>query len=90
MDDPANKSGTANLSPIERKHLELMQQQLRLSTKSAPVVMVSALLQEAVNLNQQLVQHSAELMEALKNERERKSPNADGGKVPGTARPASG
>jgi hypothetical protein len=65
----------------------LLQQANRLSNKSAPVIMLSALLQEAVNLNQQLAQH---LADSVTNERQGKTTDSNGGKVPGKAPEASG
>lgn len=77
---------------FEKKAAEcamMAQQSARLAAKVAPVVLLSSLLQEAVNLNQQLSNQVAELVEALRNER-KKSPNADGGTVPPEARQTAG
>jgi DNA anti-recombination protein RmuC len=74
------------MTDMETKSLALNQQSARLAAKVAPLVMASALLQEAMNLNQQLIQQVNALTDALKNEREAKSPESDGRKVPGETR----
>lgn len=69
----------------QQKCLALAQQSARLSAKVAPLVIASALLQEAMNLNQQLVL----LANELSNEREAKNPDPHGGEVPPEARPSA-
>ncbi|HEV8490692.1 MAG TPA: hypothetical protein VGR76_00425, partial [Candidatus Angelobacter sp.] len=72
----------------ERNTLALVQQSSRLQAKIAPVVMASALLQEAVTLNQQLAQQVTTLLTALTNERKSKlkAPCPDAGALPSEAR----
>jgi hypothetical protein len=76
---------------LDKKSAEcaaLTQQSARLAQKVAPLVMASALLQEAMNLNQQLSNMVAELAEALSNER-KKSADSDGRGVSAEARKAT-
>lgn len=67
------------------KHAQLMQQSMRLSARSAPIIALAALLQEAVNLNQEFVNSLAEITEKQNNDSKSKSPDTNGGEVPGKA-----
>jgi hypothetical protein len=73
------------MTELEQKSLALTQQSARLSAKVAPLVMASAMLQEALNLNQQLVS----LVNELNHERKAKSPEPDGGQVSPETRASS-
>jgi hypothetical protein len=77
------------MNDLEQKSLALNQQGARLASKVAPLIMASALLQEAMNLNQQLTGQINALTDALKHEREAKSPDRHGGEVPSEARPSA-
>lgn len=69
------------MADLEQTSLALNQQSARLASKVAPLIIVSALLQEALNLNQQLTAQVNALTDALRHEREAKSPDRDGPKV---------
>jgi hypothetical protein len=69
--------------------LALVQQANRLASKAAPVFSVMGLLQEAIQLNQQMVAKMVEILEVDTNERAQKGPHADGGEVSGEARQTS-
>lgn len=68
-------------------YVVLTQQLMRLASKASAVIAVTALLQEAVNLNRQLSNSVAELVEDLSHERQSKNPDPNGGQVPREARP---
>lgn len=73
---------------LEKNTVVLVQQSARLQTKLAPVIMTSALLQEALTLNQQLAQQVTALLAALNNERKSKlkAPIPDARELSGEAR----
>ena len=67
------------MDELEKTNLALIQQSARLQAKIAPIIMASALLQEALAINQQLVSQ----IKALNDERTAlKNPVRDASKVP--------
>lgn len=74
---------TTWIDELEKRQRELIQRQLQFSAKTTPVMALALVLQEAMTLNQQLVQQNSDLLHALKNERKAKNPDSNGGKVSG-------